>query len=162
MIRTLHEGLRADGFAVPLTMLCAWSGVPRRTVCCKPTKATPMADPRWAEPVKVMIEKEPSFGQRSVAWLPGFNKNTVLHIFQIKGWRARQRPIGMRSRIEAVPSVAKAPDERWSTSLCRVWAGRDGRTALALVIDPARASFRAGACHAPARRPPPPGNWRMR
>ena len=32
MIRTLHEGLLADGFAVPLTKLCAWFGVPRRTV----------------------------------------------------------------------------------------------------------------------------------
>ena len=31
----------------------------------------------------------------------------------------------MRPRIEAVPSVAAAPNERWSTDLCRVWAGRD-------------------------------------
>ena len=35
MIRTLHEGLLADGVAVPLTKLCAWFGVPRRTVCYK-------------------------------------------------------------------------------------------------------------------------------
>ena len=33
---------------------------------------------------------------------------------------------GMRPRIEAVPSVAAAPNECWSTDLCRVWAGRDG------------------------------------
>ena len=33
-----------------------------------------------------MIEKEPSFGYRTVAWLPGFNKNTLRRIFQIKGW----------------------------------------------------------------------------
>ncbi|WP_444461488.1 DDE-type integrase/transposase/recombinase [Rhodobacter capsulatus] len=135
MIRTLHEGLLADGIAVPLTKLCAWFGVPRRTVYYKPTKAAPKVDPRFADPIKAMIEKEPSFGYRTVAWLLGFNKNTVQRIFQIKGWQVRKRPIGMRPRIEAVPSVATAPNERWSTDLCRVWAGRDGWTTLALVID---------------------------
>ena len=50
MIRTLHEGLLADGIAVPLTRLCAWFGVPRRTVYYKPTKAAPQVDPRFAEP----------------------------------------------------------------------------------------------------------------
>jgi putative transposase len=135
MIRTLHEGLLADGIAVPLTKLCAWFGVPRRTVYYKPTKAAPTVDPRFAEPIKAMIEKEPSFGYRTVAWLLGFNKNTVQRVFQIKGWQVRKRPIGMRPRIEAVPSVATAPNERWSTDLCRVWAGRDGWATLALVID---------------------------
>lgn len=133
MIRTFHEGLLADGIAVPLTKLCAWFGVPRRTVYYKPTKATPKIDPRFAEPIKAMIEKEPSFGYRTLAWLLGFNKNTVRRIFQLKGWQVRKRPIGMRPRIEAVPSVANAPNERWSTDLCRVWAGRDGWTTLAFV-----------------------------
>ena len=41
----------------------------------------------------------------------------------------------MRPRIEAVPSVARAPNERWSTGMCRIWAGRDGWATLALVID---------------------------
>ncbi|WP_420022712.1 IS3 family transposase [Cereibacter azotoformans] len=135
MIRTLHEGLLADGITVPLTKLCAWFGVPRRTVYYKPTEAAPKVDARFADPIKAMIEKEPSFGYRTVAWLLGFNKNTVQRIFQIKGWQVRKRPIGMRPRIEAVPSVATAPNERWSTDLCRVWAGRDGWATLALVID---------------------------
>lgn len=60
MIRTLHEGLLADGIAVPLTKLCAWFSVPRRTVYYKPTKAAPKVDPRFADPIKAMIEKEPS------------------------------------------------------------------------------------------------------
>lgn len=34
-----------------------------------------------------------------------------------------------------MPSVATAPDERWATDLCRVWAGRDSWATLALVID---------------------------
>ena len=99
MIRTLHEGLLADGIAVPLTKLCAWFGVPRRTVYYKPTKATPKVNPRLAEPIKAMIEAEPSFGYRTVAWLLGFNKNTVQRIFQIKGWQVRKRTVGMRPRI---------------------------------------------------------------
>ena len=82
-----------------------------------------------------MIEEEPSFGYRTVAWLLGFNKNTVQRIFRIKGWQVRKRAIGMRPRIQAVPSVATAPNERWSTDLARVWTGKDGWASLALVID---------------------------
>ncbi|ARE40554.1 Mobile element protein [Rhodovulum sp. P5] len=103
MIRTLHEGLLADGIAVPLTKLCAWFGVPRRTVYYKPVKSAPRIDPRFAEPIKAMIEENPSFGYRTVAWLLGFNKNTVQRVFQIKGWQVRKRPVGARPRIEALP-----------------------------------------------------------
>ena len=112
MIRSIQQGLLADGIAVPLTKLCAWFGVPRRTVYDKTTKAAPKVDSRFSRPIKEMIEKEPSFGDRTVAWLLGFNKNTVQRIFQIKGWQVRKRPIGMRPRIETVPSVATAPNER--------------------------------------------------
>jgi putative transposase len=92
LIRTLHEGLLADGIAVPLTKLCSWFGVPRRTVHNKPTKAAPKVDPRFADPIKAMIEKEPSFGYRTVAWLLGLNKNTVQHIFQMGGLAGPQAP----------------------------------------------------------------------
>lgn len=135
MIRTLHEGLLADGIAVSIAKLCTWFGVPRRTVYYKPTKAAPKVDDRFAVPIKAMIEENPSFGYRTVAWLLGFNKNTVQRVFQIKGWQVRKRAIGMRPRIEAVPSVATAPNERWSTDLARVWTGKDGWASLALVID---------------------------
>jgi putative transposase len=82
-----------------------------------------------------LIEEEPSFGYRTVAWLLGFNKNTVQRIFQIKGWQVRKRAVGMRPRIQSVPSVAAAPNERWSTDLARIWTGKDGWASLALVID---------------------------
>ncbi len=82
-----------------------------------------------------MIEENPLFGYRTVAHLLGLNKNTVQRIFQIQGWQVRKRAIGIRPRIQALPSVAQAPNERWSTDLCRIWAGRDGWTSLALVID---------------------------
>ncbi len=31
--------------------------------------------------------------------------------------------------------MARAPNERWATDLCRVWGGRDGWQTVALVID---------------------------
>ena len=77
--------------------------------------------------------------RRTAAHLLGMNKNTVQRTFQYKGWQVRKRPVGFRPRIQALPSVAKAPHERWATGLCRVWAGKDGWTSLALLID----------CHTP-------------
>ncbi|WP_220668831.1 hypothetical protein [Paenirhodobacter hankyongi] len=80
LIRTLHQGLLAEGVTVSIAKLCTWFGVPRRTVYYTPVKAAPKADPRVAEPIKAMLEAEPSFGYRTVAWLPGFNKNTVQRV----------------------------------------------------------------------------------
>ncbi|WP_199725345.1 IS3 family transposase, partial [Gemmobacter lutimaris] len=163
MLQSIHQGLLAEGIKVPLTKLCAWFGVPRRTVYYRPTKAAPKVDPRFAEPIKAMIEhrggSENSLGDC-------FPAKTVLRLqdgglaarLQQKhgaadlsaqrlapsrqhaahapaGQWVRKRPVGMRPRIEAIPSVAKAPNERWSTDMCRVWAGRDGWATLALVID---------------------------
>src|SRR3546814_17678003 len=82
-----------------------------------------------------MIEESPSFGYRTVAYLLGFNKNTVQRIFQLKGWQVKKRAIGFRLRIQAMPSVAAAPNERWSTDLCGIWAGSAGWATLALWID---------------------------
>ena len=135
MILHIQQGLKEDGFTVPMTKLCRWFEVPRRTVYYKPVKSTPKVQDRFAEPIKQMIEAEPSFGYRTVASLLPFNKNTVQRIFQIRGWQVKKRPIGFRPRVEALPSVAVSPDERWATDLCRIWAGRDGWVALALVID---------------------------
>jgi putative transposase len=75
MIRSVQQGLLADGVVVPVTKLCAWFGVPRRSVYYKPTKAAPKLDPAIVAPIKKLIEDEPSFGYRTVAWLAGMNKN---------------------------------------------------------------------------------------
>lgn len=135
MIRNVQQGLAADGIDVPVTKLCRWFDVPRRTVYYKPTKVRPKIDPKFEKPIKTLIEENPSFGYRTVAWLLGFNKNTVQRIFQLRGWQVRKRAIGARPRIQALPSVATAPNERWSTDLARVWAGKDGWAAIALVMD---------------------------
>jgi transposase-like protein len=95
-----RKRLAADGIAVPLTKLCAWFGVLRRTACYKPTKAAPKVDPRFAEPIKAMIEKEPSFGYRTMAWLLGFNKNTVQrvrHLSRTSGVRCLTPDQGLAS-----------------------------------------------------------------
>lgn len=176
MILFLQQGLLADGFAVPITKLCAWFGVPRRTVYYKPVKAPPKIDPAFEKPIKAMIEENPSFGYRTIAWLLGFNKNTVQRIFRLKGWQVRKRPVGARPRIEALPSVAEAPNERSLSALCCANACR----AMGLPIWPAsgpvrtagrhwpwswtatRASCSAGISRAPGRHPPRPRRWSMR
>lgn len=135
MIEAIRQGLKADGFDVSISKLCRWFEVPRRSFYYRPTKEPPKVKPELAEPIKSLIEQEPSFGYRTVAGLLSMNKNTVQRIFQIKGWQVRKRPIGHRPRIQALPSVAAAPDERWATDMCRVWAGRDGWLTLALVMD---------------------------
>jgi len=135
MIAIVKQGLEEDGIQVPMTKLCRWFEVPRRTVYYQPTKAAPKVQGRFEAPIKAMIEQEPSFGYRTVASPLGFNKNTVQRVFQLRGWQIKKRPVGFRPRVQAMPSVAMAPDERWATDLCRVWAGRDGWATLALVID---------------------------
>lgn len=135
MIETIRQGLKADGIHVSVNQLCRWFGVPRRTVYYRPTRAAPKVDARLAEPIKALIEENPSFGYRTVAHLLDFNKNTVQRIFQLKGWQVKKRPVGFRPRVQALPSVAQTPNERWATDLCRIWAGRDQWATLALVID---------------------------
>lgn len=132
---TIQQGLQEDGIRVSMAKLCRWFEQPRRTVYYRPTKAAPKVKPQLVASIKALIEEEPSFGYRTVAGLLGMNKKTVQRIFQLKGWQVRKRAVGMRPRIQALPSVAQAPDERWATDLCRVWGGRDGWLTLALVID---------------------------
>jgi putative transposase len=135
MILGLQQGLKDDGIVVSLVKLCRWFDVPRRTVYYRPTKAAPKTQARFVEPIKAMIEENPSFGYRTVAYLLDMNKNTVQRVFQIMGWQVRKRPVGFRPRIQALPSVATAPDEPWATDMCRGWCGRDNWAMLALVID---------------------------
>lgn len=135
MIETIRQGLKDDGYAVSISQLCRWFGIPRRTVYYKATKKPPVVQERFTRPIKQLIEEHPSFGYRTVAHLLKFNKNTVQRIFQLMHWQVRKRPVGFRPRVRALPSVASTPNERWATDLCRIWCGRDGWAVLALVID---------------------------
>ena len=123
MILGLQRQLKDDGAEVSLVKLCHWFEVPGRTVYYTPTKAQPKLLDRLVTPIKAMIEENSSFGYRTVAHLLGMNKNTVQRVFQCKGWQVRKRPVGFRPRIQAIPSVAKAPNERWATYICWVCPG---------------------------------------
>jgi len=135
VIETIRQGLKEDGLTVSISKLCRWIGVPRRTVYYRPTRKTPIVQERFTKPIKQLIEEHPAFGYRTVAHLLGFNKNTVQRVFQLMRWQVKKRPVGFRPRVQAMPSVAEAPNERWATDLCRVWCGRDGWASLALVMD---------------------------
>ena len=74
-------------------------------------KAAPPINSGFAVPIKAMAKQEPSFGHRTVAGLLGVNKTTVQRIFLLKDWQVRKRAVGMRPRIQIVPSVATAPNE---------------------------------------------------
>lgn len=98
--------------------------MPRRTVHDKPTKAALQVDPRFTDPIKAVIEKEPFFGHRTVARLSGFNKNAVQRPRPLsrthgvrgldpdQGLAGPQAPDRHAPRTEAVPSVATAPNGR--------------------------------------------------
>lgn len=68
MILRLQQGLLDEGIRASLSQLCRWFGVPRRTVYYQPTKAAPKVDEQLAVPIKAMIEENPSFGYRTVAY----------------------------------------------------------------------------------------------
>ena len=135
MIETIRQGLKTEGIEVWISKLCRWFAIPRRTVYYRPIKSAPKVQDRFAQPIKAMIEQNPSFGYRTVAYLLDFNKNTVQRIFQLMRWQVKKRPVGFRPRIEALPSIASGPNERWATDMCQVWSGRDGWVSLALVMD---------------------------
>ncbi|WP_459615941.1 hypothetical protein [Bordetella sp. 2513F-2] len=63
--------MQADGITVSIAKLCRWFGVPRRTVYYKPVKSAPKVDPKFAAPIKAMIEESPPFGYRTVAYCWG-------------------------------------------------------------------------------------------
>ena len=123
MISSIQQGLKDDGFEVSVAKLCRWFGVPRRTVYYRPTKAPPQVRPELAEPIKKLIEEEPSFGYRTVAGLLGMNKNTVQRIrhrlesqqhamrviadwIQFYNFRRPHQALGMKTPAEAYALAA--------------------------------------------------------
>ena len=71
MIDSIRQGLQTEGVTVSISKLCRWFGVPRRTVYYKSVKSAPTVDPKYAGPIKALIEESPSFGYRTVAHLLG-------------------------------------------------------------------------------------------
>lgn len=107
---SVQQVLKDQGVSVPMTKLCGWFGVARRTTYYKSTRSPAKAKPELAEPIKEMIEAEPSFGYRTVGALLGMNRNTVQRILQLKILQARKRAFGQRARIEVRVSCVERPD----------------------------------------------------
>lgn len=120
MIDLARQAAADEGVTVSMTKLCQWFGIPRRSAYYRSQRSAPKVQPRFVEPIKAMIEENPSFCFRTVAHLLNFNKNTVQRIFQLKSWQVKERSLSFRPRIEALPSLAMQPNERWSTDLCRL------------------------------------------
>ena len=137
---------------MPVSKLCSWFDVPRRTVYYKPTKAAPKLDEKFVQPIKALIEEEPSLGYRTVAWLLWFNKNTVQRIYQIKGWQVRKRSIGARPRVEAMPSVAERPMKDGQPTCAVSGLVRTAGQHWRLLWIATHASFWDGTYREPAKR----------
>jgi len=114
MFPDIQQGLMTEGLSVSLSQLCPCFEMPRPLLYYKPTKTKPKVQERFEQPIKALIDQDPSFGNRTVTGLLNFNKNTVQRIFHIWGWQVKQRAIDFRPRVQALPSVADSPDERWA------------------------------------------------
>ncbi len=58
---SVQQGLKDEGVSVPMTKLCQWFGVARRTTYYKPTRSPAKVKPELAGSIKEMIEAEPTF-----------------------------------------------------------------------------------------------------
>lgn len=87
MIEMIRQGLQVDGITVSIGKLCRWFEVPRCTGYYRPVKAALKLQDGLVAPIKAMIEENPSFGCRTVAHLPGLNKNTVQRILRSRAGR---------------------------------------------------------------------------
>ncbi len=65
-MRSIQQGMKDEGFAVPMTKLCRWFEVARRTTYYKPTRAPAKVKPELAAPIKEMIEAEPDLPPSAV------------------------------------------------------------------------------------------------
>ena len=65
---SIRQGLLAEGVRVSMVKLCRRLGQPRRTAYHRSTKVPPRVRAELAEPIKALIEAEPSLGYRMAQW----------------------------------------------------------------------------------------------
>jgi len=91
--------------------------------------------------IRAIIEERPTYGvRRAWAWLRyrmgvKVNRKKVHRLMRLKGWTLRTRRTGRRPRVEAFPSVAAEPNQRWSTDIALVDCGVDGWCVFVPVLD---------------------------
>src|SRR5690606_26903157 len=124
------------GDAIEVVHIERCTGVSRHSYYYRPIESTRRNNDHIAARVKWVTTVLTYAGYRTVVWLLGENKNTIQRLFQIKGWQVRRRRSGARPRVQALPSVASRPNERWATDIARVWCGPVHRwCALTIVMD---------------------------
>ena len=123
LVSAVYTQLLEEGLDVRIAWLTRVLEVPRSTVYYKAKKGEKkgVVDDDLASRIKFLIELFPEFGIRRVWAYLRFrlgilvNRKKVARIMRLKGWTIRQRKKGMRPRVQIKKSVAKEPDQRWST-----------------------------------------------
>ena len=59
MIASVRQGLLDEGVDVPLSRLCRWFEVPRRTMYYRPRRKPAVVQDRFAQPIKALGMKTP-------------------------------------------------------------------------------------------------------
>lgn len=142
MIAVANDFLAEDR-RVPVQTLCRVLGLPRSTAYYRPRTEAHLrpCDPELAGAIRSIIEEFPTFGVRRVwAWLRfrlgiTVNRKAVHRLMRLHGWTMRRRRSGRRPRVQAFPSVADRPNQRWATDIAMVDCGADGWCAFVPVID---------------------------
>lgn len=143
-MNAVYTELAGEGWEVRLSWLARVLEVPRSTVYyqAKKRESRRVVDNDLCGRIKFLIELFPEFGIRRVWAYLRFrlgivvNRKKVARIMRLKGWTIKQRKKGMRPRVQVKKSVAKAPDQRWSTDVALVFCGaRDGWCSFVPVID---------------------------
>ena len=78
--------MSAEGKPVPLSKLCSWLGVPRRTYYYQPRQREHKLDPVLVSKIKDIIEEFPSYGYRMIAAVLKVNRKPVQRVLQLKRW----------------------------------------------------------------------------
>lgn len=142
-MNAVRKDLLNEGKAVAVTRLCCWLGVPRSSAYYQPRQEAEHrpCDEDLSEMIRAIIEERPTYGvRRAWAWLRyrmgvKVNRKKVHRLMRLKGWTLRTRRTGRRPRVEAFPSVAAEPNQRWSTDIALVDCGVDGWCVFVPVLD---------------------------
>ena len=61
---SLQQDFKSEGVDVSMSQLYRWFDLPKRTVYYKAAQAAPKVQGQLEQPIKAMIEENPSFGYR--------------------------------------------------------------------------------------------------
>ena len=86
-VRAVQGAMKSEGKAVTTTQLCRWFGVPRRTLYYRAKQRRIALDEAKVAKVKAVIEEQPTYGYRRIAFELEENRKVIQRIQQRKGGR---------------------------------------------------------------------------